>query len=244
MSADAFVLTGTREAEPQPIKLVAGALTADFVNGNLRTIRHDGIEVLRAIGYVVRDRDWGTYEPALTDLAIEQDDAGFELSYAAVCEGPGGSRLEFETRIDGSADGTLEFDVTASPKGDFETARCGFCVLHPILGLAGSPVSVEHVDGTIAETRLPDLIDPWQPLKNMRSITHTVRPGLKAKCRMEGDTFEMEDQRNWSDASYKTYVRPLALPWPAVGSKWSSSRCGPSSSSSSILASVAATSPG
>jgi hypothetical protein len=24
----------------------------------------------------------------------------------------------------------------------------------------------------------------------------------------------MEDQRNWLDASYKTYVRPLALPWP------------------------------
>ena len=24
----------------------------------------------------------------------------------------------------------------------------------------------------------------------------------------------MEDQRNWSDASYKTYVRPLELPWP------------------------------
>src|SRR5699024_8714562 len=24
----------------------------------------------------------------------------------------------------------------------------------------------------------------------------------------------MEDQRNWTDASYKTYSRPLALPWP------------------------------
>jgi hypothetical protein len=24
----------------------------------------------------------------------------------------------------------------------------------------------------------------------------------------------MEDQRNWSDASFKTYVRPIALPWP------------------------------
>jgi hypothetical protein len=24
----------------------------------------------------------------------------------------------------------------------------------------------------------------------------------------------MEDQRNWTDGSYKTYVRPLALPWP------------------------------
>ena len=26
--------------------------------------------------------------------------------------------------------------------------------------------------------------------------------------------FEMEDQRNWSDASYKTYSRPLSLPFP------------------------------
>lgn len=34
--------------------------------------------------------------------------------------------------------------------------------------------------------------------------------------RFEGDAFEMEDQRNWSDASYKTYVRPLARPWPYV----------------------------
>jgi hypothetical protein len=31
---------------------------------------------------------------------------------------------------------------------------------------------------------------------------------------MEGDTFETEDHRNWTDASFKTYVRPLALPWP------------------------------
>lgn len=48
----------------------------------------------------------------------------------------------------------------------------------------------------------------------MRAITHEVAPGVTATCRMEGDTFEMEDQRAWSDASYKTYVRPLALPWP------------------------------
>ncbi|TIQ75482.1 MAG: hypothetical protein E5X64_38360, partial [Mesorhizobium sp.] len=58
--------------------------------------------------------------------------------------------------------------------------------------------------------------DPWQPFKDLRAITHEVRPGVTAECRMEGDVFEMEDQRNWSDASYKTYVRPLALRWPYV----------------------------
>jgi D-apionolactonase len=211
---DAFVLTGTYEAEPEPIRLVAGALTADLVNGNLRTIRHDGIEVLRAIGYIVRDRDWGTLEPKLSELSIEQDEAGFRVSFPATCDGPGGSRLVFHARIAGAPDGVLEFDVTAKPHGDFETARCGFCVLHPIVGLAGAPVTIEHVDGKVMETKLPDLIEPWQPFKQMRAITHEVCPGVHAECRMEGDTFEMEDQRNWSDASYKTYVRPLELPWP------------------------------
>ena len=51
--------------------------------------------MLRAIGYIVRDRDWGTYEPALSGLVVEQDDAGFAVSYSATCDGPGGSRLDF-----------------------------------------------------------------------------------------------------------------------------------------------------
>ncbi|TIN35735.1 MAG: hypothetical protein E5Y32_28910 [Mesorhizobium sp.] len=214
MTADAFLLHGTPAVEAEPVSLRAGALSADFVNGNLRTIRHGGIEVLRAIAYIVRDRDWGTYEPALTDLVIDQGADTFSVSYSASCAGPDGSRLDFRATIKGSADGQLVFDVSALPENAFETNRCGFCILHPIAGLAGSPVTVEHTDGSVVATKLPELIDPWQPFKDLRAITHEVRPGVTAECRMEGDAFEMEDQRNWSDASYKTYVRPLALPWP------------------------------
>ncbi|RWD45774.1 hypothetical protein [Mesorhizobium sp.] len=216
MTADAFLLYGTRAVEAEPVRLRAGALSADFVNGNLRTIRHGGTEVLRTIAYVIRDRDWGTYEPALTDLVIDQGADTFSVSYSASCVGPKGSRLDFRATIEGSADGQLVFDVSARPEDDFETNRCGFCILHPIAGLAGSPITVEHTDGSVVETKLPQLIDPWQPFKDLRAITHEVRPGVTAECRMEGDVFEMEDQRNWSDASYKTYVRPLALPWPYV----------------------------
>ncbi|TGQ17822.1 MULTISPECIES: hypothetical protein [unclassified Mesorhizobium] len=216
MTTDRFLLYGTRVVEAEPVRLSAGLLSADFVNGNLRTIRHGGVEVLRAIAYIVRDRDWGTYEPALSDLVIEQHDDSFSARYSARCEGTDGSRLGFDARIEGHADGRLAFDVSALPESDFETNRCGFCILHPISGLAGSPVRVEHTDGRVVDTKLPLLIDPWQPFKDMRAITHQVRPGVSAECRMDGDTFEMEDQRNWSDASYKTYVRPLELPWPYV----------------------------
>jgi len=214
MTADAFLLYGTHAVEAEPVRLSAGALSADFVNGNLRTIRHGGTEVLRAIAYIVRDRDWGTYEPELTDLVIDQGADAFSVSYAAHCTGPDGSKLGFRATIKGSADGALAFDVSALPESDFETNRCGFCILHPIADLAGSPVTVERTDGSVVDTKLPQLIDPWQPFKDIRAITHEVRPGVAAECRMEGDIFEMEDQRNWSDASYKTYVRPLALPWP------------------------------
>ncbi|ESY69279.1 MULTISPECIES: hypothetical protein [Mesorhizobium] len=216
MSVDGFLLCGTRAAEARPVRLSAGPLSADFVNGNLRTIRHGGTEVLRAIAYIVRDRDWGTYEPVLADLTIDQGADAFCVGYTASCAGPGESRLAFRATIKGAADGRLVFDVSALPESDFETNRCGFCILHPIAGLAGSPVTVEHTDGSVVDTTLPDLIDPWQPFKDLRAITHAVRPGVTAECRMEGDIFEMEDQRNWSDASYKTYVRPLALPWPYV----------------------------
>ncbi|MBY3033549.1 hypothetical protein HF265_31455 [Rhizobium leguminosarum] len=213
MTIDAFQLYGTRLFETPPVRLRAGKLEADLVNGNLRTIRYGGTEVLRAISYLVRDPDWGTYSPVIVDLRIEQSDNRFAVAYRARCEGPDDTRLVIDVRITGSAD-RLDFEAEAITETGFETNRCGFCILHPIVGVAGSPATVEHVDGRIVATRFPDVIEPWQPFKDMRAITHAIMPDVQAECRMEGDTFEMEDQRNWSDASYKTYVRPLALPWP------------------------------
>lgn len=212
--ADHFLIFGTHEVDVEPVHLVAGRLAADLINGNLRTITYDGAEVLRAVSYLVRDRDWGTYSPRIENLVTEQSESTFSVSYTAHCVGPDGTDLAIEAKITGDASGRLSFEAGALSRSGFETNRCGFCVLHPITGVAGTGVIVEHVDGSREDTRLPDLIDPWQPFKDMRAITHTVLPGVTAECRMEGDTFEMEDQRNWSDASYKTYVRPLALPWP------------------------------
>ncbi|HWT60749.1 MAG TPA: hypothetical protein VN284_23175 [Rhizobium sp.] len=213
MTADAFQLYGTHAVETPPIRLTAGKLAADFADGNLRTIRYRGIEVLRAISYLVRDRDWGTYSPVIADLRIEQGDDRFDIAYRARCEGPDGTKLVIDVRIRGYPN-RLDFEAEGVSETGFETNRCGFCILHPIVDVAGSSARVEHVDGRIVETRFPDVIEPWQPFKEMRAISHEVMPDVTAECRMEGDTFEMEDQRNWSDASYKTYVRPLALPWP------------------------------
>jgi D-apionolactonase len=208
---------GTDETSPESTPLKAGALTADLVAGGLRTIRYQGREVLRAIAYVVRDKDWGTFHPVISDFACHQDGHQFTVTYRARCiNSELGQELEYETRITGNAKGLITFEVTAEPRTPFLTARCGFAVLHPLEGVVGQPAIIEHVDGSHEQAAFPDLIAPMQPFKEIRAIEHLVAPGITARCLMTGDVFEMEDQRNWSDASYKTYVRPLALPWPYV----------------------------
>ena len=192
--------------------LTAGRLSVALEAGNLRYLGYGGTEILRAVAFVVRDRDWGTYAPVIADLEVTEGPDAFTVAYTAVCRGP--SVLRYRARIEGRADGALRFAAEAVPEGDFETNRCGFVVLHPAAA-AGAAATVEHCDGSREATAFPELIDPWRPFLSIREITHRAG-GLKVTCRLEGEEFEMEDQRNWSDASFKTYGRPLELPWPFV----------------------------
>ena len=204
---------GTEQADVTGRILKAGPMQVELDNGQLRYLKIHGVEVLRAIGFLVRDENWGTYIPEITGLKVSQDKKGFTVRFHAVCKRPG-QEISYDAVIAGHSDGSLEFHGTALPKTDFLTARTGFVVLHPLKGVAGEPVVTEHVDGTFDNSRFPPLINPIQPFLNLRSMSHEVIPGLTATVRMEGDTFETEDHRNWTDASFKTYVRPLALPWP------------------------------
>lgn len=211
--AKAIALCGTEQPDVVGRILKAGPMSVEFDNGQLRYLRVNGVEVLRAIGFLVRDENWGTYVPSISNLKIDQRHDGFTVSFHAVCKRPG-QEIAYDARIEGTREGNLSFDGTAIPRTDFLTARTGFVVLHPLKGVAGFPLEVEHVDGQVVKTKFPEQVNPVQPVLNIRALTHEVMPGLKATVRMEGDTFEMEDHRNWTDASFKTYVRPLILPWP------------------------------
>ena len=213
MTSHLVKLFGTEEAPVETRLLKAGPLSVELDAGNLRYIRYNGHEAIRAVSYVVRDRYWGTFNAEIENLEIEETAEGFTVTYDAECKDETQS-FRYAAKITGSADGTLRFEGAGTPASDFLTNRTGFVVLHPVAGVSGTPAEVEHVDGSLIETDFPKMIDPKQPIMDIRAITHEVCPGLMATCTMEGDTFEMEDQRNWTDASYKTYVRPISLPFP------------------------------
>ena len=211
--SEAIRLFGTEEPAGEAVTLRAGPLACMLDSGNLRYIRFGGIEAIRAVSFIVRDRNWGTFAPRIEDLTIDQDEGSFAVAYQAIC-GEAGQGVRYRARIAGDRHGRLSFAVDGEAMGELLTNRTGFVVLHGVDGVAGAPLEVRHSDGSIERTRFPELISPAQPVKDIAALTHEPTPGVRVTCRMEGDAFEMEDQRNWLDASYKTYIRPLSKPWP------------------------------
>ncbi len=220
MTKRALTIYGTDEPVAEELPLQAGPLSALFVNGALRSIRLQEVEVIRGIYFLIRDRNWATVVPELRDLKIETSSDGFRLSFKCRGATPSdGQTLEWQGGITGSAASGVVFTAQATPDEDFTTCRTGFIVLHPLEKVAGCPVTIEHTDGSREETLFPDLVDPLQSFFDVRSMTHEPIPGIHATCRMDGGAWETEDHRNWLDASFKTYFRPLALPWPYVVAK-------------------------
>ncbi|MEJ7709389.1 MAG: hypothetical protein WKF84_05910 [Pyrinomonadaceae bacterium] len=92
-------------------------------------------------------------------------------------------------------------------------------MLHPIKECAGKTCVVKHDDGSLTASLFPFHVSPDQPFLDIRAISHELTKGFWADVVFEGEIFEMEDQRNWTDASYKTYCTPLRLALPVLIAK-------------------------
>lgn len=197
---------GTREFILGPL-----SFRLDFATGFVRNIRFAGEDILRGIYPAVRDSGWGTVVPQVDEPVIQEhpDRLHIRMSGTVV---RGNIDFRWIATLEAEARGNLRYHWQGQAHREFETSRTGLCVLHPAEA-AGAPCSVEHTDGRRVAGWLPVSVSPHQPFVDVRAITHVVGP-VETTVRFEGEVFEMEDQRNWSDASFKTYCRPLAWPWP------------------------------
>ncbi len=196
------------------IPLRAGPLSLLFEDGDLRRIRLGEREVIRRWYSAVRDYNWLTIRNQLSNVQIDSKDDRFEIRYDVVNRE---REVDFVWRgtITGDAGGTITFTLDGVARSTFRKNRIGFCVLHP-LDCAGTACKLTDERGLVTETQFPLLISPHQPFINLSAMAHEVVPGVWAALAFEGDNFETEDQRNWTDASYKTYCTPLGLPFPVT----------------------------
>ena len=214
-SDELLVLFGTEEAPPEMRVLRAGALCVELSNGNLRKVRFGDIEIVRGIAFLVRDKDWGTAETQVTRLSLSEHAEAFRVDLAARCE-VAGARFDYCATIEGSSAGILAFRAIGSADRDLETNRTGFVVLHPLDGVVGRPMHVTHTDGRSETVVMPELVSADLLVQDIAALRHEPVDGLSIVIKMTGDAYEMEDQRNWTDASLKTFVRPLSKPHPYI----------------------------
>jgi hypothetical protein len=193
-----------------------------YEEGDLRYIKLGDREIVRRLYGAVRDRNWGTVLPKLSNIEMEIGRDSFWISYD-VENKKGDIDFFWQGKITGDAQGTITFSMAGEARSTFLRNRIGFCLLHP-MECAGVPARIEHVTGLVEESAFPlyigpqlvvdGKIKPVYPFEEMQAVSHQVLPGLWAEVRFAGEIFELEDQRNWIDASYKTYGTPLRLSFP------------------------------
>jgi hypothetical protein len=205
---------GGHNENASQVRLRAGCLSMIYENGSLRHISAGGTEIIRMIYSAVRDKDWLTINPHITEEEIDVQKDSFKIRYT--CNYQSGE-INFSAlyHIAGRQDNSLIFMFEGKALNTFKKNRIGFCVLHPIEGSAGKGCIIQHSNSRFENLTFPNLVDPDQPFLDITGMKW-INNGFTCILDFYGDVFETEDQRNWTDASFKTYCTPLEKPTPAT----------------------------
>ena len=224
-------LYGCDEDLPHRLMLRAGPTTLELVGGRFGPVYANDHEVWHGLAFLFRDSNWGTPEPVLKMLRHEIEGDSFVLSLTGqiACASAYGSgesvedaTIGLEMAVRGHADGSLHFSAKATPFSDQLTHRCGWVLMHP-MSAQGCAVKVQHVDGRTSLSTFPQEVPAWPPFTAVRGLSHEYAPGYWAEAILPGEDYELEDQRNNADASFKTYSRSNFMPRPYVlkqGQSW------------------------
>ncbi len=204
---------GSGQSASQKVHLRAGPLTLVYHAGSLRNICWKDFEIIRQIFITLRDENWREIPVEISGLQINRSEHSFFIQYRASCR-RGMIQLDWDTRLAGDPSGKISGSMNGAAVATFPYNRIGFCVLIPTQATGGRVCQVGTIGGNTVSASLPEDITPGPLFTDIQSFAYQVDPHAWLKIELNGDLYEMEDQRNWSDASYKLYPTPLRLPRP------------------------------
>jgi D-apionolactonase len=205
---------GNHNTNNNQVNLKAGQLSMVYENGNLRYISLRGKELIRMIYSAVRIQGWVTVAPIITEERIEKYKDTFLITY--FCSYKMGE-VDFHAvcRIEGKNDSSVIFSFDGEALTTFMKNRIGLCLLHPLEECCGKDCIITHQNGETETSKFPVFITPVQPFLDIKKMFWNVSQ-INCSLVFTGDIFETEDQRNWTDASFKTYSTPLSQTYPVT----------------------------
>ncbi len=201
-------------------ELNAGPLTMLLDGIDLRYVRSGSLEIVRRVYIAVRDQNWNTIAGQHTITRMVQQQDSFDVEFNVEHKN---HDIDFawHGHIIGASDGQIRYEMDGLARSEFRYNRIGFCILHPFKESLGRLYKAQTPQGEVSGY-LPDLIGPqgfedgvYVPLfPAFNRLSIDLADTVRTRFTFEGDLFETEDQRNWTDASLKTYCTPLSLGFP------------------------------
>ncbi len=205
---------GRDEPPLEPIPLHAGPVTALLVGRDLRNVRYGSLEIAQRIYVAIRDRNWDTVPGDVSDLVVEQADDHFAVRFT-VTHRWRDIDATWRGEILGAPDGTISYAMDAEAGRDLTYKLIGLNIHHGMRDYVGRPYQgvgpAGPVSGVFDTLVMPQVIADATEVPifpDVSSLTTQLTDEVAVTFDFEGDTFEFEDQRNWTDGSFKSQSYP------------------------------------
>lgn len=200
---------GRDEPPREPRALRAGPVTLLLDGRDLRYVRFGGATLVDRVYVAVRDRNWGTVPGEPERVEVEERDGGFTVRFDCTHRGHD-LDVTWQGEIVGTPDGVVSYAMDARWNADATYKLIGFNTHHGMHEYVGRPYRGRGPEGDIAGF-FPELIYPQliadgtevPVFPPVDTLTVALAEGVEVHFDFEGDPFEVEDQRNWTDASFK-----------------------------------------
>ena len=210
---------------PDTTRVEHGDFTFDLARAAVRNVRYKNAQIIDLLYTAIRPWDWSTLNPDehTEHVKIVGDDCIITIRDLFA------GALDAQTKITISSGSTFTVDYELRGIAEYSVNRWGICFCLNSADWMGSTVKSQSGDY--------ELLAEISPQRVVDGITQGLFPASQEmffsapdqrsiKVTSTGKILEAEDQRNWTDNTYKIYSGSLSEPRPFVtsaGSLWSQS---------------------
>lgn len=207
---------------PDTTRVEHGDFTFDLARAAVRNVRYKNVQIVDLLYTAIRPWDWSTLDP---DQHREDVKVTGDICVITIKDSFAGS-LDAQTEITISKDNKFTVAYELRGLAEYSVNRWGICFCLNTADWMGSTVKSQgneyQLPATISPQRVVDGVTQGLfPAANEMLFAATDQRSIKVVS--TGKVLEAEDQRNWTDNTYKIYSGSLSEPRPFVtsaGSLW------------------------
>ena len=210
---------------PDTTRVTHGGFTLDLAREAIRNIRYEGVQLVDLLYTAIRPLDWSTLKADEYSADVQIIGSDCVITITELFAGA----LAAQAKITLSKQNTFSVDYELKGLAEYQVSRWGVCFCLNTADWMGSSVVSSGNTYSLAQDISPQRVVDGviQGLFPASDEMHFLAPDKRSlKVVSTGKVMEAEDQRNWTDNTYKIYSGSLSEPFPfltSAGSIWKQS---------------------